>query len=464
MSTLKVKELIDVLNAGEVKLFRNYLDSKLINSSEQMGKLFETLLTETFVSKENVFRKIIGSEKYNDKKIRYLFSELTTHLEKFITLIEFENDTEEFSLYKQKSLSIRSAHKSYSFAAQNGPGKSEKANATSYLNTFRSIEISNDFDSKHLSRLSQLNYSSLLNNLDLFYFTRKLQLQCELINLKNVLNKEHDVVLIDPICEYIKANRFLNSPLVEIYYNILITLSSVESDSEDSFKKILYLTNEYQSILSIEDLKNIYQYEKNFCIRRINKGDDNYRLVLFDLYKTILANKRIMNREYFSQWEFKNIVTLGLRLKEGGWTKNFISKYINFLPPSERKNALTYNTAMLYYYNKSYKFVLKYLQEVEFTDLYYQLDSKSILLKVYFETDEQEAMLHHIAAFKVFLSRNKNISAYQLTIYKNFIRYSLKIFRAGTNTGKLNFLKKEIASSSNISDRNWLLDRINDVL
>ena len=464
MSTLKVRELIDVLSSGEVKLFRNYLDSKLIHSSEIMSKLFELLLADASISKENVFRKLLGNEKYNDKKIRYLFSELTAHLEKFITLIEFEKDTEEFSLFKQKSLSIRSAHKAYSFAMQNSPVKSEKANATSYLNTFRSIEIANEFDSKHLSRLSQLNYSSLLNNLDLFYFTRKLQLQCELINLKNVLNKEHDVVLIDPICEYLKANRFLNSPLVEVYYNILITLNSTESDSETSFSKILVLTQEHQSILSIEDLKNIYQYEKNFCIRRINKGEDNYRHILFNLYKTILANKRIMNHEYFSQWEFKNIVTLGLRLKEGEWTKNFISKYINFLPPSERKNALTYNTAMLYYYNKSYKFVLKYLQEVEFTDLYYQLDSKSILLKVYFETDEQEALLHHIAAFKVFLSRNKNISSYQLTIYKNFIRYSLKIFRAGTNTGKLNILKKEIASSSNISDRNWLLERINEVL
>jgi len=464
MSTLKVKELIDALSSVEVKLFRNYLDSKLITSSEIMGKLFELLLADASISKENVFLKLLGNEKYNDKKIRYLFSELTSLLEKFITLIEFEKDTEEFSLFKQKSLSTRRAHKAYSFATQNGPVKSEKANATSYLNAFRSIEIANDFDSKHLSRLSQLNYSSLLNNLDLFYFTRKLQLQCELINLKNVLNKEHDVVLIDPICEYLKANRFLNSPLVEIYYNILITLNGTDSDSENSFSKILVLTQEHQNILSIEDLKNIYQYEKNFCIRRINKGDDNYRLVLFDLYKTILANKRIMNHEYFSQWEFKNIVTLGLRLKEGEWTKNFISKYINFLPPSERKNALTYNTAMLYYYNKSYKFVLKHLQEVEFTDLYYQLDSKSILLKVYFETDEQEAMLHHIAAFKVFLARNKNISSYQLTIYKNFIRYSLKIFRAGTNTGKLNILKKEIASSSNISDRNWLLERINEVL
>ncbi len=464
MSTLKVKELIDALNPGEVKLFRKYLGSEALNSTELMCRLFELLRSSNDISKESVYEKIYGDNKYNDKKIRYLFSELTSYLEKFITLIEFEKDEEEYSLFKQKSLSIRSAQKAYSFAVQSSPAAGKKENSSSYLNAFRSNEISNEFDSKHLSRLSQLNYSSLLKNLDLFYFTKKLQLQCELINLKNVLNKEYEVILIDPICNYIKSNDFLNSSLVEIYYNILITLTYSGNESEDSFKKILVLTDENHKVLSIEDLKNIYQYEKNFCIRRINKGEDNYRLVLFDLYKTILSNKRIMDHEYFSQWEFKNIVTLGLRLKEGDWIKSFISTYINYLPPQERKNALTYNSAMLYYYKKSYKFVLKYLQEVEFTDLYYQLDSKSILLKVYFETDEQEALLHHIAAFKIYLARNKNISDYQLTIYKNFIKYSLKIFRAGTNSTKLGALKNEISSASNISDRNWLLERINELM
>jgi hypothetical protein len=461
---LKVKELIDVLNPGEVKVFRQYLLSPFYNNSQQLRELFELLLSENETSKDVLFRKIFGHGKYDDKKLRYLFSDLTAHLEKFITLIEFEKDEEEFSIYRQKSLSIRNAEKAYSLATKKIPAKQKSENAVSYLNAFRSIEISNSFDAKHQSRLSQLNYSSLLKNLDRFYFTKKLQLQCELINLKNVLNNETEVILIDPICEYIKANEFLDSPLTEIYYHILITLKNSGDESEESFRKVLALTNEHQRELSIEDMNNIYQYEKNFCIRKINKGEDNYRQILFDLYKTILSSKRIMDHDYFSQWEFKNIVTLGLRLKEGGWVKNFISKYINFLPPHERKNALTYNTAMLYYYKKSYKFVLKYLQEVEFTDLYYQLDSKSILLKVYFETDEQEVMLHHIAAFKVFLSRNKNISGYQLSIYKNFIRYSLKIFRAGTNSKKLLALKEEITSSPNISDRNWLLERINDVI
>ena len=154
-----------------------------------------------------------------------------------------------------------------------------------------------------------------------------------------------------------------------------------------------------------------------------------------------------MNHGDFSPWEYKNIVTLGLRLQEEKWVREFIRKYLNFLPVDERANALTYNSAMLSYYHKN-------------TDLYYQLDARSILLKVYFELDDVETMLHHISAFKIFIRRNKLVSAYQKEIYLNFIRYTLKIFRAGTSTTKLNAVKNEIISHQNISDKNWLLDQI----
>lgn len=464
MTTLKVKELIDVLSPGEIRSFRLYLKSPLYNTSETVTLLFEMLLTAETISKNTLFTRLYGSLVYNDKKLRYLFSELTGHLEKFLSLLEFEKDTEEELLYRQKSLSDRNVKKAYSFTALKSDSKVNSEKARSFMNKYRCEEIAHQFNARQHSRLAKLDYTGLLKSLDQFYFVRKLQLQCELINLKNVLNKEFNVVLIDPICEFIVSNSFLSSPLIEIYYYILITLKGTPEESVLAYENIIAVTNENRNKLAVEDLNNIYQYAKNFCIRKINSGEDKYRMILFDLYKSILKNKRLMKHDYLSPWEFKNIVTLGLRLKEGEWVKNFISGFINHLPPQERKNALTYNTAMFYYYMKNYKFVLKYLQEVEFTDLYYQLDSKSILLKVYFETDEQEPLLHHIAAFKIFLLRNKNISAYQLSIYKNFIKYSLKIFRAGSNSKKLEALRTEISSSANISDRNWLIERINELL
>ena len=64
---------------------------------------------------------------------------------------------------------------------------------------------------------------------------------------------------------------------------------------------------------------------------------------------------------------------------------DFIELHLHHLPPNERDNAHTYNSAMLCYYRKQYRQAVKLLQTVEFTDLYYQLDARSILLKVYFE-------------------------------------------------------------------------------
>jgi hypothetical protein len=464
MESLKVKELIEALSLHERKSFKRFLASIESVQIGQVMAVYEQLLLEEPVGKEELYKRVIGKGAYNDKKIRYLFSELSTQLIRFITANELQNNEEEYLLLQKRALAKRDIRKAFSYSRIKFSNRSKELSPSSELNEYRASEIVHLYDSKNQSRLASLNYEPLLKDLDKFYFLKKIQYQCELINLKNVLNKGCDVVLIDEILVSVKKNNFFDSPLIEIYYYILILLKDKEGNASAALRKIEELLNLYQNQLSVAELNNIYQYQKNFSIRMINRGFDQYRTVLFETYKSILANKRLMKHDYFSQWEFKNIVTLGLRLKEKSWVKNFIPKYINSLAPAERKNALTYNMAMWYYHDKNYHFVLKHLREVEFTDLYYQLDSRSILLKVYFETDDQETLLHHIAAFKIFLKRNKLISEYQLLIYRNFIKYSLKIFRAGTTASKLKQVRAEISSSSNISDRNWLIDRIDELL
>lgn len=464
MESLKVKELIEALSLNERKSFKRYLASLESGQLGQLLAVYEYLLSNDLPEKKALFEEVFGKELYNDKKLRYLFSELSTQLIRFITSNELENNEEEYLLQQKRAFAKRDVRKAFSYSRIKFNNRSKELSPSSALNDYRASELVHIYDSKNQSRIAALNYEPLLKDLDKFYFLKKIQFQCELINLKNVLNKGCDVVLIDEVLTTVKKNNFFDSPLIEIYYYILVLLKENETNAENALEKIEELLREYQNQISVAELNNIYQYQKNFSIRMINRGFDQYRNVLFETYKSILANKRLMKHDYFSQWEFKNIVTLGLRLKEKLWVKNFIPKYINSLAPSERKNALTYNMAMWYYYDKNYHFVLKHLREVEFSDLYYQLDSRSILLKVYFETDDQETLLHHIAAFKIFLKRNKLISEYQLLIYRNFIKYALKIFRAGTATSKLKQVRLEISNASNISDRNWLIERIDELL
>ncbi|MEO5572111.1 MAG: hypothetical protein ABIT08_12395, partial [Bacteroidia bacterium] len=189
-------------------------------------------------------------------------------------------------------------------------------------------------------------------------------------------------------------------------------------------------------------------------------GNSDYIRRLFEIDKTMLANKPLMYHEYLSQFEFKNIVSISLRLNENGWCRNFISKYINYLKPEERKNALTYNSAYLNFMNGDFKNAIRKLREVEFTDVVYQLDSRVVLLKCYYELDDIETFFYHASAFRIFLLRNRNISDYQRTINRNLIKFLTKIVRAGTSKTKLTQLKKEISTEKNVADLKWLEEKV----
>lgn len=468
MRIIKVQELLNVLKPYEGGLFHSYLCSPYFTIDPRVLQLYEYLLPRKDQSgafeRKNVHVVLFPGQRYNDKRIRYLLSNLSGHLENFLTLREFQSDEREYLLVSREVFSRRKADKAYSFASIRFDQMEKLESVSFHLGKYRAAELHHVYSSEKLSRVRQTDYISILHHLDHFYFLRKLQLQCELINLRNVFNAETEMLLMSEISSLVVKQKFFGSPLIEIYYNILLTLTLAERESEPAFRRVVELVEKHNTSFPVAELNNIYQYVKNYCIRMINRGRDSYRQTLFGIYKSILANKRLMEHDYFSPWEFKNIVTLGLRLREDIWVEEFIQRILKHLPPQERKNALTYNSAMLCFFRKNYRQTLKLLQAVEFTDLYYQLDARAILLKVYFETDDTETMLHHISAFKIFLRRNKFISAYQLEIYRNFIKYVLKIFRAGTSVRKLEELKNEILGQANISDRAWLVEMADEAL
>ncbi len=131
-----------------------------------------------------------------------------------------------------------------------------------------------------------------------------------------------------------------------------------------------------------------------------------------------------------------------------------------FLLSSERENAYTYNLANVYFNSGEYSRSLKLLQQVEFSDVYYQSDSKSILLKTYFELEETESFFYHATAFRTFLKRNKLISDYQRTIYLNLIRNSSQLMRAEGMKKKIGVIRKKVEENRNVADLQWLLSKI----
>ena len=137
-----------------------------------------------------------------------------------------------------------------------------------------------------------------------------------------------------------------------------------------------------------------------------------------------------------------------------------------YLRPEFRENAIAYNLANLHFHQQEYKPALKSLMSVEFSDVFYALDTRRMMLMIYFEQEEEEAFLSLVSSFRTFLRRNKIISRQNKAAYKNFVDALARIFRAreSGNTQRMKQLATKIQQTSPLVEGEWLLSKLSDLM
>ena len=303
------------------------------------------------------------------------------------------------------------------------------------------------------------NLEQILKNLDYYFIVNKLKFASELINHTNVMAGESNPLFLESIERYMQQTDYLSEPAIDIYYLILKTLS--EPDDETHYFNLKAKLAANLNRFPQEELNDMYIFARNYCAKRINSGDIKYLSEIFDLYKTLIENQIIYINGYLSQWDYKNIVSVGLRLEEYEWVHRFIEDYRQHIKPEERDNAYTYNLAIYHYHLGEYDKTLELLRDVEFTDVYYHLDCKSLLMKTYFELEEFEALHSLMDAFYAYLRRNKMISNYQRTSYSNFLSFVKKMIRYRyKGPEKIAKLEESLTEISPIPNLSWIRKKL----
>ena len=164
--------------------------------------------------------------------------------------------------------------------------------------------------------------------------------------------------------------------------------------------------------------------------------------------------------QYF---KFNNICKLALRLNKIAWTQQFIEQHEILLDVKYRKSYVNNALSMLCFAKGAYDQTILYLQQVDQDELFITIDTKILLLKVYYIKQEFDALEALINSFTVFL-RRKEILAYHREIYKNFIRYVQKIIRlAPYDKAAKKALAYEIEQGQKILEKKWLLDCLKNI-
>lgn len=462
----KINELIRALEPAEIPLFRQSLTFSKGETDKKLAKLFDLCLPlarESGVDpeKKEAFKKIVPGKRFNDQQYRYLASDLAARLEKFIARRGFEKDEMLYRQVLSRELASRNAVKAYNnhrLRFEHDKTEFPVRDISYYQHCYESEFIHLAKATAGMKRDEKSNIGEVVEYLDRFYLARKLQLCCEIFNVRNVLSVEYSVFLLDEILSHLRNKSYSDTPVIRVYFRILMTL--LESDNEEHFEQLRALLIEHENKFSLKELREMYQYVLNYVIKKINLGNIAWQKTLFEIFRTTLENKVLLSEGHLSHWDYKNIVTISLRQKEYTWAKTFIENYRKELLPAERENAYRYNLANLYFNTGQYSRSLKLLQQVDFSDVYYQLDSKSILLKTYFELEETESFFYNASAFRIFLKRNKLISDYQRTIYLNLIRYASQLMRADGGKRKLQAIRRKVEENRNVADLNWLLGKL----
>ncbi len=461
MEDSKLIELLKTFSTKELREFNEFVVSPFFNKNAELVRFYEHLrsLAPAFaaskVTREAIFLALYPKDKYNDKQLNYLNNFLLKLAEQFIAYTRFKDNelTERYHLleaYNQRNLD---KHYQFIYNQTNKlldewPNRNHEFYQLQYL----LADISNRYFLKQQIRRYDDRLQLAGDYLDQYYVVTKLKYCCEMLDRKMSIAAEYEVRFANVISKLVDDNAVLATPSIAIYHTILNML--LDMGNAEWFKKLVALTEEHKAYFPMEELKDLYSYAINYCIRRVNQGAPEFLEELFKQYLKSLDAGTLMDGGFLSPWAYKNLIGVGLRLKKFDWTEDFIKDYNEKLSPEFRANALHYNLAELRYYQKNYDKALVHLNQVEFSDIYYNLDTKKMMLKIYYELDEIDALLSLLASFKMFLRRTKLISASNKVAYLNFVQALTLLSRKEKRVQPT--LQRMLNDPEPLGDRAWL--------
>lgn len=470
MISKKLTDLLESFTKYELNRFRKFLCSPYFNDQENLTQLFD-LLDKSFrnkyvhPTKKDAWKAVFRHEAYDEVRFRRLCSDLGLLAGRFLSLQAIGADGWTESLFLLRELNQRNLDKHFNFTEKQARKDLNKnhQNDSHFLNSFLLEKELDTFQIKLIQRTRKRNLSEADSSLNNFYIARKLKHYCDALNYKNVLNVDVEIGLIEPILHVVRKEGYLEVPSIAIYYTAMMTL--VEPDEEKHFFSLNNLLNKHQSVFPTTELRELYIYAQNYCIRNINAGKTEFLKSLFSIFKELLDTGIIFIENQLLPWDYKNMITLGLRLKEYDWTEQFIIQNHSRLPDDFQKNALIYNTAMVYFHKKEYSKVIEQLSNLEYQDVYYAVDGRWLLLKTYYELSEMDALDALLESFRLFLLRQKLISKNNQKQYLNLVRFVQKLNKLNVNDlERVKTFRNKVEQSENIAEKQWLLEKVDELI
>jgi len=477
MRNSKLIKSLSNLNEKEMDAFHAFVASPYFNKNNELLAFLELILAEDIsgggdMDKNLILSKLFPGKTYQERWLPDLMYGLMNLLEDFLAeekyrQNKFQRKINLMMLAYEKDLEpvINGIERDLEQLHIQNPVRDSNYFYESFM-----IHSERDYSFRLSGKITENeSLQAKADQLDLFYLSLKLKDSCEMLNRSRIVSAHYDFKMVDTVIAYLQAHpdAYQQYPAIQVYLYYYLMLT--DAAHEKYFFELKELIQNSELVFTRDELRSLYTYLQNYSIRRINQGGVAFNEELFQIYKHIFGNGLVFGDNKNMQWDFKNFVSLGLRMKEFDWTLNIINVFKDHLPETSRDNAYSYNLANYYYETGEYKKATKLLNAVEFTEIFYSLDAKAMLLKIYYKVEEEESFYSLVSSFGIYLRRNKLISKDNAEVYSNLLRFTKKAFLLKTKLPyerkkdyyrKVSLLKQDIHHTQRIMNINWLLQEV----
>lgn len=468
MNNSKLYLVLSTLNKLESNRLRKFIASPFFNKNETIVELFDLIVwqieKDKALEKEKVWAKICPETPYDDVRFRKYNSDLLKLVEDFLAQLVYQENPLHQTNFLMTAAGRRKITKLYSKSirtAKRYVESSKYRSADFYYQKYlseKNLHILKQFDQK---RLDISNVEEIAQNLDHFYMGEKLRLYCNILSRQYESAHKYNMLFIEDILTRIRQEKEFYNEIAPVALYFQISEALTYSDDEEHYNTLRALLDKHSMSFPKDEAFELYTHAINYCVRKSNKGNQKFLREYFELYKDLLKKNILLVDGELPTAHFKNMVLAGLRLGETEWTEQFIHDQNQYLPEHQRENSVSFNLAQLYFYKKDYNKVIETLRSVEYEDLSYNLNSKTILLTTYYETDEIEPLYSLLDTFRVYLQRNKNITSRRRRSYLNLIRFIKRLSRViPGNKMEIAKIKADLQQTPDVVSATWLHEKI----
>ncbi|MCG8327393.1 MAG: hypothetical protein MI974_06895 [Chitinophagales bacterium] len=460
-------ELLRELTKKELRQLKKYLRSPFVTHREDIGRMFNVLADRLYKDAslpdgESLFEMTYPNEPFNNLKLHNCTSELHAFIEQFVILQQAHRNPIQHLLALIAFYRRRGLHKHFNRAMRKIRLLQDKAELrnTDYYQDRLNIEIeAAEFKATHL-RTHELNLQEIGNTMDVLYLSQKLRHSCTQLSHRAVYQKSYQFGLLDNWIDTIEESPYLDVPAIALYYYCYRFLT--DSYSQVYFRKFREELSSHQPLFPKDELKDLYRAAINFCIRKLNEGSMEYTREGWELFQEGLYAEVFLENGQLSRFTFDNIVGFGLRLNEFSAVSSFINEYKEKLDPQYQSDTVGFNLARLEFEQKNYHTALDHLHLLKPKDLVNQLIAKTLLLKIYFESNEFDLLESHLDSFRSFI-RRREVSNYHRENYNNIIYFTRKIVALAPydEEGRKKLLLA-VQNTPVVTEKRWLVEKLNE--